>query len=85
LSEVAALLEQSAFYVGNDTGFLNMAAAVGIRTYGLFGATEPFYHSRQIVPIIPPGGVWSRTDGMARITAEAVLAAILTDRQRSGS
>ncbi len=84
LSEVGALLAKSAFYVGNDTGFLNMAAATGIRAYGLFGATEPFRHSTQIVPIIPPDGVVSRSDGMARITAEAVLAAILADRQSIG-
>ncbi len=85
LTEVGALLAGSVFYVGNDTGFLNMAAAIGIRTYGLFGATEPFHHSRQILPISPPDGAVSRIDGMARITAEAVLATILTDRQRMGS
>jgi heptosyltransferase II len=80
LTEVAALLARSAFYVGNDTGFLNIAAAVGIRTYGLFGATDPFHHSSQIVPISPVDGGVSRIDGMSRISAEAVLAVILADR-----
>jgi heptosyltransferase-2 len=82
LTEVAALLAESAFYVGNDTSVLNMAAAVGIRTYGLFGATEPFHHSRQIVPIMPPDGVVSRVDGMARISPETVLTTILADQRR---
>jgi heptosyltransferase-2 len=82
LTEVAALLAKSLFYVGNDTSFLNMAAAVGIRSYGLFGATEPFLHSRQVVPIGTPDGVVSRVDGMTRISADTVLAAILADQGR---
>jgi heptosyltransferase-2 len=84
LQEVAALLAQSAFYVGNDTGTANMAAAVGTRAYCLFGATPPLDHSRRIVPIVPPGGA-DPAHGMARITPEAVLAAIVADdRWRAG-
>ncbi|MBN8874688.1 MAG: glycosyltransferase family 9 protein [Rhodospirillales bacterium] len=79
LPEVAALFAQSAFYVGNDTGVMNLAAAVGLRTYGLFGAVPPFHHSSRIVPITPPGGI-DKADGMARITVEAVMAAIEADR-----
>jgi heptosyltransferase-2 len=75
LQEIAALLSLSAYYVGNDTGFMNMAAAVGVRTYGLFGAVSPIRHASQIVAITPPGGI-SMTDGMAHITVEQVLAAI---------
>jgi heptosyltransferase-2 len=75
LPEVAALLAQSAFYVGNDTGVANMAAAVGTRAFVLFGATPPFDHSRRIVPVVPQTGV-DRVHGMARISPEAVLAAI---------
>jgi heptosyltransferase II len=86
LTEVAALLAGSAFYVGNDTGFLNMAGAVGLRSYGLYGASDPFRYLSQIVPINPSGGAPSRTDGMARISAEAVLAAIVADQDgRSGA
>jgi heptosyltransferase II len=81
LTEVAALLAGSAFYVGNDTGFLNMAGAVGLRSYGLYGASDPFRYLSQIVPINPSGGAPSRTDGMSRISAEAVLSAIVADRE----
>jgi len=81
LAELAALLADAAFYVGNDTGVMNLAAAVGIRTYSLFGATPPFHHSRHIVPIIPPGGV-DKAMGMQRITCEAVLERIAADLQR---
>jgi len=79
LAEIAALFRLSEFYVGNDTGVMNMAAAVGTRTYCLFGAVPPFHHSNRIVPIIPPGGV-TKSDGMARISIEQVLAKIETDQ-----
>jgi lipopolysaccharide heptosyltransferase II len=82
LTETAALLEESAFYVGNTTGVMNMAAAVGIRTYALFGTTPPFHHSRQIVPIVSPEG--GPNDGMARVSLEAVLAMIERDRGSLG-
>ena len=79
LAEIAALFSLCAWYVGNDTGVMNMAAAVGRRTYGLFGGVAPFHHSRRIVPILPPGGV-SKADGMARLTVEQVLAEIARDQ-----
>ena len=78
LTELAALFADSTFYVGNDTGVMNLAAAVGARTYSLFGATPPFHHSRHIVPITPPGGI-DMKEGMRRITPEAVLATITAD------
>lgn len=89
LAETAALLAAASFYVGNDTGVMNMAAAVGTRAYALFGTTPALHHSSQIVPILsPPGGP---VDGVARLTLEAVLGVIERDRgslgpgQNSGS
>jgi heptosyltransferase-2 len=79
LSELAALLSHSAFYVGNDTGVMNMAAAVGIRSYSLFGGTPPFRHNANIVPILPPDGRPDQASGMARITVSAVLEAMRGD------
>jgi heptosyltransferase-2 len=79
LSEIAALFRLSEFYVGNDTGVMNMAAAVGTRTYCLFGAVPPFHHSSRIVAITPPGGI-SKTDGMARLSVGQVIAEIETDQ-----
>ena len=75
LGEVAALCAASAFYVGNDTGVMNIAAAVGQQTFGMFGATEPIAHSARIVPIEPPGG-YDKDGGTNRITVAAVLASI---------
>jgi heptosyltransferase-2 len=79
LCELAALFALSTYYVGNDTGVMNLAAAVGTTSYGLFGATPPLRHSRRIVPIMPPGGI-DIAGGMARITPRAVLAAIQEER-----
>ena len=83
IDELAALLAASALHLGNDSGFLNLAAAVGTRAYGLFGATPPLHHSRQIVPIQPPD---RRPDlsGMQRITPDAVLGVIAADRGTLG-
>ncbi|HSU07080.1 MAG TPA: glycosyltransferase family 9 protein [Acetobacteraceae bacterium] len=80
LPEVAALAAEARFYIGNDTGAMNLAAAVGIRAYGLFGAVAPFHHASRIIPILPPDGQVSLQDGMARITPATVLAAIRNDR-----
>ncbi len=76
LGDVAALCAEAAFYVGNDTGVMNLTAAVGIPTFGLFGAVPPFAHASRIVAILPPDGVPSKSAGMERITPEAVLARI---------
>jgi heptosyltransferase II len=78
LQPSAALLSLAGFYVGNNTGMMNLSAAVGARTFGLFGTYPPFFHASQIVPILsPPGGP---DDGMTRVTTEAVLEAIRADR-----
>jgi heptosyltransferase II len=79
LGEIAALCSAAAFYVGNDTGVMNIAAAVGRRTFGMFGATEPIAHSSRIVPIEPVGG-FQKDGGTDRISVEMVLAAIAADQ-----
>jgi heptosyltransferase-2 len=79
IADVAALLSLSAFYIGNDTGFLNMAAATGRRSFGLFGGTPPFFHSRNIVAILPPDGRPEKNGGMTRIAAEAAMATVIAD------
>jgi heptosyltransferase-2 len=73
-------LSEAAFYVGNNTGVMNIAAAVGTRTYALFGTTKPFDHASRIVPVSAPDiGIH---DGMQRLTVTAALQAIQADRGR---
>ena len=73
LSELAALCSEAIFYVGNDTGVMNLAAAAGIPSYGLFGATAPIEHASRVIPILPPDGMPDLRTGMRRITPDTVL------------
>lgn len=50
LSETAVLLKYCRIYLGNDSGPLHLAAAMGTPTLGLFGPTAP----RQFYPYSPP-------------------------------
>jgi heptosyltransferase-2 len=78
LRTAGGLLAEAGFYIGNNTGPMNHAAATGTRTYALFGTTRPFHHASQIVPIVAPDiGIH---DGMGRLTVDAAVAAIVADR-----
>ena len=78
MQEVAGVLAEAAFYAGNDTGVMNMAAAAGIRAYAIYGRTPPIEHASQMVSITTPDiGFY---DGVLRVTPEMVLNAIRTDR-----
>lgn len=74
LNETAALLHHAGLFIGTDSGPMNIAAAVGTPAFALFGVNPPLTYSKFIHPIVPEGGPAS--DGMARITAAAVLAHI---------
>ncbi len=45
LLTVAACLVRSAFYVGNDSGLMHLAAAVGVPTLGLFGPSPELLYA----------------------------------------
>jgi ADP-heptose:LPS heptosyltransferase len=40
-----ACLKKAAFYVGNDSGLMHLAAAAGVPTLGLFGPTENAHYA----------------------------------------
>lgn len=43
--DIAALIKQATYFVGNDSGLMHLSAAVGTPTMGLFGPTrENHYH-----------------------------------------
>ncbi|MSO76796.1 MAG: hypothetical protein EXQ87_07775 [Alphaproteobacteria bacterium] len=73
LDEVMALVAECTFLVGNDSGPLNLAVAMGTVAFGLFGTTPPLVYTTRLKAIVPPGDQFSRTDGMARITPDDVL------------
>ncbi|MDG4595191.1 MAG: glycosyltransferase family 9 protein [Candidatus Contendobacter sp.] len=69
LEQTAALLGRCRVYIGNDTGVLNMAAALQVPAVGLFGGSTPLAHSHFIHAITPPPG----EPGMTAITVPRVL------------
>lgn len=81
VAETAALISCSRFYIGNDTGFLNVAAALGVDALGLFGSSPPLSHSPFIHVLLPDGeqSCDYSSRNMAGISVDAVLrrAAIL--------
>ncbi len=59
LAEMTALLSLCRLFVGNDSGPMHLASAVGVRVVGVFGSTSP----RQTGPLLPQERkreVWSR-------------------------
>lgn len=69
LDQVAALIAQCDLYVGNDTGLLNIAAALGVKAVGLFGGSRPVTHSQHIAIMLPA----DRAQGMSGITVNGVI------------
>ncbi|MSO76504.1 MAG: lipopolysaccharide heptosyltransferase family protein [Alphaproteobacteria bacterium] len=76
LDAVMALMAECAFFVGNDSGLLNLAAALGITAFGLFGATPPLAYTSRLRAILPPGGQPGQAGGMAGIAPDRVLDAL---------
>lgn len=86
VAETAAVIANSQLYIGNDTGFLNMAAALGVDALGLFGSSPPLSYSPFIHVILPDdgrGGDYASRN-MAGISVAAVLrhaASLLSDKK----
>ena len=72
LPQIAACLSRSSLFVGNDSGLMHLAAAVGAPTLGLFGPTNAAEYApagRRARAVIGPGA------DMTTISVEQVLAA----------
>jgi heptosyltransferase-2 len=80
IDQTAALLKKCLLYIGNDTGALNVAAAVGTAAIGLFGASPPLLHSRFIHCLQPRNGT-----GMTAIGVEEVLSAVEQELRQQGN
>ena len=69
MAEMAALLARADLFIGNDSGPMNVAAAIGTHAIALFGGSPPLSHTPFYHPIVPPDG----KTGMAAITPSVVL------------
>lgn len=76
LGDAAALSQACDAVAGNDTGLLNLAAATGVPTVGLFGGSPPLAQYPNLTALEPPGGARYRIDRMAGIPVDAVAGAI---------
>jgi len=71
--EAAAVVARCAACIGNDTGILNIAAAVDTPALGLFGGSLPISEDPRLLALSPPGRVKYGKDRMSEISVEMVL------------
>ena len=80
ISNILTIIKNCNLYIGNDTGFMHMSAALGIKSIGIF-TDSPAYsysgYSKNITPIVPRGETVESTThntlGKDRISLEDVL------------
>lgn len=72
IEEALALTARCRIYLGNDTGMMNAAAALGVPAVGLFGGSPKLGHMPLIHPLLPAG----QGAGMASISVGQVLEAL---------
>lgn len=73
VDQTLALLKECEMLVANDTGALNLSAAVGTPSIGLFGAVPPMPGPTDIIRITPPDGQFDKEAGMNRISYGEVV------------
>ncbi len=80
ISNILNIIKNCNLYIGNDTGFMHMSAALGIKSIGIF-TDSPAYsysgYSKNIIPIVPMGETVESTThdtlGKDNISLEEVL------------
>lgn len=82
LTGVIMALKKSKFFIGNNSGPLNLSAALGLKSFGLI-ANDPASELRysKIIPITPDNyidNIWNKKrEGMKKLTVEKVYSKIL--------
>ena len=80
ISNILPIIKNCNLYIGNDTGFMHISAALGVRSVGIF-TDSPAYaysgYSKNIFPIVPEGETVESTThdtlGKDNISFEKVL------------
>lgn len=76
IGQAAAIAKTADAFLGNDSGMLNVAAATGTATVGLFGGSPPLTLYPNLDALEPEGGADYRVDRMAEIEIEAAMNAL---------
>ena len=79
-----SLLARSAVYVGNDTSLLNIAAACGRPSIGLFAQSTPLDYNPNIKAVCVPDGRFDVPGHIASITPDLVFTALCHELQECG-
>lgn len=78
--EILTYIKNSKLYIGTDSAFMHISAALGVKSFGLFGDTPTNYaeYSKKIFPIIPLGysTITHKSNAMNKISAEHVYSKI---------
>jgi|TARA_B110000093_G_scaffold134905_1_gene144458 heptosyltransferase-2 len=61
IKNIMPILKITNIYIGNDSGILNLSAAIGTKSIGIFSATKSFNYSDNIIPVISTEGEISDT------------------------
>ena len=80
ISNILPIIKNCNLYIGNDTGFMHMSAALGITSIGIFTDSPAFSYSgysKNIIPIVPKGETVESTThdtlGKDKISLDEVL------------
>ena len=83
LVEAAACLKRAALFVGNDSGLMHMAAAVGTPTLGLFGPTDERLYAPwgELARIVRAGDRYDERErrALADTSRESLMGALQVD------
>ena len=80
ISNILNIIKNCNLYIGNDTGFMHMSAALGVKSIGIF-VDSPAYaysgYSENIIPIVPEGETVESTThdtlGKDRVSLDVVF------------
>ncbi|MBM86586.1 MAG: glycosyl transferase family 1 [Rhodospirillaceae bacterium] len=73
----AAVAASCEVCIGNDTGMLNVAAAAGTKSIGLFGASQPITRDDRIIAVLPESKRHRNKNQMANITVDSVMRSLV--------
>ena len=85
VDDAVALLTAAQAFIGNDSGLLNIAAACGRPTIGIFAQREPLDYTENIIPVVPQDGKFDEAGAIGRIMPEQAFSVLAATLLRQGA